>query len=78
VKFLYLLFHVLYAFFPRLCFDLLYLFLDSFACPPGRNVLELITIWKLGFVISYCTFNLLSIKGSSCVTEIRVGQDGTS
>jgi hypothetical protein len=67
-----------FSFFPRLRFDLLYLFFDSFACPPGRKWLELISIRKLGFVISYCTFNLPSNKGSSCVPEIRVGQDGTS
>ena len=73
-----MLFRVLYSFYPRLRFDLLYLFFDSFACPPGRKFLELISIWKLGFVISYCTFNLLSIKGFSCTPEIHVGQDGTS
>src|SRR5215211_4417588 len=52
-------------FFPHLLFDLPYLCFDPFA-PPGRKWLELISIWKLGLVISYCTFNLLSIKGSSC------------
>src|SRR5215208_825840 len=75
-------YRVLFSFFQHLHFDLLYLCFDSFAvCPPVRKWLELIiiSIRKLGFVISYCTFNLLSIKGSPpCDTEIRVGQDGTS